>query len=287
MTSSAPSTPEGSGTQTIARAAQVLACFSAERPHLKLVELSRAARAQPEHDLSLPRRPRVGWPGHPRPAAGRLPARAQGHRARRDRDQPDRGAQARARRHGPAVRRDGPARQPGRAVRGRRPPHRPRRAARGAAELHRARSPRGRPLHVARQGDAGRPAATQQVHAIIERYGWRPYTEALDPRLRPARRASWRAPGPWATRSTSGSAGPASSAPGPPIRDFSGHAAAAVSVSVRRQPLRSPRRSRRRSPRRSWRPPSGSRSAWATSPRPPSSDRARSVRRPVRSSAAR
>ena len=40
MPSSAPSTSEGSGTQTIARAAQVLACFSAERPHLKLVELS-------------------------------------------------------------------------------------------------------------------------------------------------------------------------------------------------------------------------------------------------------
>ena len=31
---------ETAGTQTITRAAQVLACFSAERPHLKLIEFA-------------------------------------------------------------------------------------------------------------------------------------------------------------------------------------------------------------------------------------------------------
>src|SRR3954452_2284910 len=40
VTMQAAPSGEASGTQTIARAAQVLACFSSERPHLKLVELS-------------------------------------------------------------------------------------------------------------------------------------------------------------------------------------------------------------------------------------------------------
>jgi DNA-binding IclR family transcriptional regulator len=226
----APTTPESSGTQTIARAAQVLACFSSERPHLKLVELS--------DQLGLSQSTTYRY----------LAALESGGLVVRD---PELGGyrlglkvielagiainQIDARKHA-LDDMDRLSADTGLLV--------------NLAVLF-----EGDVLHIAHVAPPGVPRSftalgrravahctslgkallaglpNEQVHPIIERYGWRPYTERsirdfkrLDAELERVRRVGYAL--------DLGERRPGVICAGSVIRDFTGHAAAAVSVSI-------------------------------------------------------
>ena len=230
MTSSAPSTPEGSGTQTIARAAQVLACFSAERPHLKLVELSellglsqsttyRYLAALESGGLVI-RDPQQG--GYRLGlkvielagiAINQIEARKH---ALDDMDQlsADTGLLVNL-----AVLFEGDVLHIAHVA-----PPGCREASPRSAAVPSPTAPRSGKAMLAGLSDA-------QVHAIIDRYGWRPYTDhsirdfaRLDAELARTRAVGYAL--------DLGERRPGVVCAGSAIRDFSGHAAAAVSVSV-------------------------------------------------------
>jgi IclR family KDG regulon transcriptional repressor len=226
----APTTGEPSGTQTIARAAQVLACFSSERPHLKLVELS--------DQLGLSQSTTYRY----------LAALESGGLVVRD---PELGGyrlglkvielagiainQIDARKHA-LDDMDRLSAETGLLV--------------NLAVLF-----EGDVLHIAHVAPPGVPRSftalgrravahctslgkallaalpSEQVHPIIERYGWRPYTERsirdfkrLDAELERVRGVGYAL--------DLGERRPGVICAGSVIRDFTGHAAAAVSVSI-------------------------------------------------------